>query len=61
MYPPRIRPIKILLITFFIVILHYGFPYTTRYIDVTGTVIYHGNNDDGMGIWFKKNLRRLWT
>ena len=24
------------------------------YIDVTGTVLHHGDNDDGMGIWFKK-------
>ena len=24
------------------------------YIDVTGEVVHHGTNDDGMGIWFKR-------
>ena len=24
------------------------------YIDITGTVMHHGTNDDGMGIWFKR-------
>jgi hypothetical protein len=32
----------------------FDFPNTTRYIDVKGAVIHHGENDDGMGIWFKK-------
>ena len=26
----------------------------TNYIDVTGTVVHHGDNDDGMGVWFKR-------
>ena len=24
------------------------------YIDVTGTVVHHGANEDGMGIWFRR-------
>ena len=24
------------------------------YIDVTGKVVHHGTNEDGMGIWFKR-------
>ena len=27
---------------------------TDDYIDVTGTVVHHGNNEDGMGILFKR-------
>ena len=34
--------------------LSFDFPNTTKYIDVKGTVVHHGNNNDGMGIWFKK-------
>jgi transposase len=32
----------------------FDFPNTARYIDVKGTVIHHGNKDEGMGIRFKK-------
>jgi len=30
------------------------FPTARRSIDVEGTVVHHGENDDGMGIWFKR-------
>lgn len=30
------------------------FPTAKGSIDVEGTVIHHGENDDGMGIWFKR-------
>jgi len=29
-------------------------PTADDYIDITGTVMHHGTNDDGMGIWFKR-------
>ena len=32
----------------------FDFPTARRYIDVEGTVVHHGKNDDGMGIWFKR-------
>jgi len=32
----------------------FDFLNTENYIDVTGTVIHHGKNGEGMGIWFKK-------
>lgn len=30
------------------------FPAEKRNIDVEGTVVHHGGNGDGMGIWFKR-------
>ena len=32
----------------------FDFPNTRRYIDIKGTAVHHGTNDDGMGVWFKK-------
>ena len=29
-------------------------PTADDYIDITGTVMHHGTNDDGIGIWFKR-------
>ena len=34
------------------------FPTARRSIDVEGTVVHHGENDDGMGIWFKRIDKR---
>ena len=32
----------------------FDFLNTDSYIDVTGIVVHHGKNGEGMGIWFKK-------
>jgi hypothetical protein len=36
----------------------FGFPNTDDYTDVKGVVVHHCNNDERMGIWFKKIYAR---
>jgi len=34
------------------------FPSIKKHIDVKGLIVHHGNNKNGMGIWFKKTEER---